>query len=413
MTDDQQVSASQEIIDLRDVTLRIPGECFFCDVIDLDAKVLDEKENDSDLESELNFLRDKISEPGFSPYPEEQLSWGYHVCDLTKKAFIFATPTARLKQLGWQNLEVFIRVFPSFISCFCQKYEKDDTLFLLAEETLSLAYFKKGTTVPEFIYSLPVDPNDYTSIEKVREKLISLTHNDQLDFSGDILLADQIIRTQDDRFNFYHFRDSEGHNSDTEPIKFDLSAEFLWRHDLRPSEFKLSEKKRRSAVRSRWKLLQFCLVFLLVLGTSFAGIQFCINRVELMGTEVEQMSQQVPLVIKARELLHKLKQQKLGGIDPFGSIGRLAAHRGGTLDDPHIWFTQASFDSRNEIKLEGQGRNVAAINTFIGKLDSLGVAKIRTGRSGDEMRKIKSGGGETTFEIQLQMFEQKKSTGGD
>ena len=143
MTDDQQVSASQEIIDLRDVTLRIPGECFFCDVIDLDAKVLDEKENDSDLESELNFLRDKISEPGFSPYPEEQLSWGYHVCDHTKKAFIFATPTARLKQLGWQNLEVFRRVFPSFISCFCQKYEKDDTLFLLAEETLSLAYFKK------------------------------------------------------------------------------------------------------------------------------------------------------------------------------------------------------------------------------------------------------------------------------
>ena len=111
MTDDQQVSASQEIIDLRDVTLRIPGECFFCDVIDLDAKVLDEKENESDLESELNFLRDKISEPGFSPYPEEQLSWGYHVCDLTKKAFIFATPTARLKQLGWQNLEVFRRVF--------------------------------------------------------------------------------------------------------------------------------------------------------------------------------------------------------------------------------------------------------------------------------------------------------------
>jgi hypothetical protein len=413
MTDDQEVSPSHEIVDLSDVTLRIPGECFFCDIIDLDAKVLDEKEHDSDFESELHFLRDKLSEPGFSPYPEEQLSWGYHLCKLTKRAFIFATPTVRLKQLGWQNLEIFRRVFPSFVSCFCQKYEKDTTLFLQAEDTLSLAYFKAGTTVPEFIYSLPVDPMDSTSVQQVKAKLILLTQNDHLDFSGDILLADKIIRTQDDRFEFHHFGESKENESDTEPIKFDLGAELLWKHDLRPSEFKLSEKKRRSAVRSRWKLLQFCLVFLLLLGISFAGIKFCIKRVELMGKEVEQMSQQVPLVIKARELLHKLKQQKLGGIDPFGSIGRLAAHRGGTLDDPHIWFTQASFDSRNEIKLEGQGRNVAAINTFIGKLESLGVAKIRTGRSGDEMRKIKSGGGETTFEIQLQMFEQKKSDGGN
>jgi hypothetical protein len=413
MTDDQQVSVSQEIIDLRDVTLRIPGECFFCDVIDLDVKVLDEKQFDSDLESELNLVRDKLSEPGFSPYPEEQLSWGYHVCEVTKRAFIFATPVARLKQLGWQNLEVFRRVFPSFVSCFCKAYETETTLFLLAEETLSLAYFKTGTTVPEFIYSLPVDPTDYNSIEKVKAELILLTQNDQFGFSGDILLADKIIRTQDDRFEFYHFSSSEDKKPDSEPIKYDLSADLLWKHDLRPSDFKIAEKKRRSAVRSRWKLLKFCLALLLLLGTSFAGVKFCINRVELMGAEVEEMSRQVPLVVKARELLHKLKQQKLGGIDPFGSIGRLAAHRGGTLDEPHIWFTNASFDSRNEIKLEGHGRNVAAINTFIGKLESLDVAKIRLGRSGDEMRKIKSGGGETTFEIQLQMFEQKKSDLGN
>jgi len=118
-------------------------------------------------------------------------------------------------------------------------------------------------------------------------------------------------------------------------------------------------------------------------------------------------------VVKARELLHKLKQQKLGGIDPFRSIGRLAAHRGGTLDAPHIWFSQASFDSRNDIRLEGQGRNVEAINTFIGKLEASNVAKIKISRGGDEMRKIKSAGGETTFELELKMTEEEDvPTGG-
>ena len=47
--------------------------------------------------------------------------------------------------------------------------------------------------MPEFIYSLPVDPMDSTSVQQVKAKLILLTQNDHLDFSGDILLADKII----------------------------------------------------------------------------------------------------------------------------------------------------------------------------------------------------------------------------
>ena len=41
------------------------------------------------------------------------------------------------------------------------------------------------------------------------------------------------------------------------------------------------------------------------------------------------MAGQVPLVLESQKLLEKLRQNKLGGIDPFGALGRVAVHRGG------------------------------------------------------------------------------------
>ena len=60
--------------------------------------------------------------------------------------------------------------------------------------------------------------------------------------------------------------------------------------------------------------------------------------------------------------------------------------------------------NRNQVKLKGQGKTVEAINNFIENLENK-VANIRTGRSGDERRTIKSDGGKTTFEIEFDLTE--------
>ena len=126
-----------------------------------------------------------------------------------------------------------------------------------------------------------------------------------------------------------------------------------------------------------------------------------------MGQHVDEMKRQAPLVIKSPRIIEKNSgNTKLGGIDPFYSIGRLAGFRGGHFGLPPCFgLTEAHFESRNHIKLEGEGRNVEAINTFLANLKKAKVARIKTGRSGEDLRKIKSGGGETTFEIQLETFE--------
>ena len=58
------------------------------------------------------------------------------------------------------------------------------------------------------------------------------------------------------------------------------------------------------------------------------------------------------------------------------------------------------------MKIEGEGRNVESINNFIERLETNQVALIRKDRTGDELRSIKSGGGSTSFEVELEMLEE-------
>ena len=104
--------------------------------------------------------------------------------------------------------------------------------------------------------------------------------------------------------------------------------------------------------------------------------------------------------------MEKLRQNKLGGIDPFGAIVRMANQRTGSDDDSDVTFTHAYFESRNEVKLEGEGKTIEAINTFIENLEKNQIASIRIGRSGDEKRKIESDGDKTTFTIEFNLIEQ-------
>ena len=62
------------------------------------------------------------------------------------------------------------------------------------------------------------------------------------------------------------------------------------------------------------------------------------------------------------------------------------------------------------MKLEGEGVNVESVNTFISNLESNGVAKIRKGRGGDELRQIKSDGGKTTFDVEIDLLEAEVSS---
>ena len=62
----------------------------------------------------------------------------------------------------------------------------------------------------------------------------------------------------------------------------------------------------------------------------FLGTKIFEVKVQDKQVLVNQMAAEIPLVLESQKLLEKLRQNKLGGIDPFGSINRLYPFLGGT-----------------------------------------------------------------------------------
>ena len=264
--------------------------------------------------------------------------------------------------MGWQDLEVFQRVFPSFVSLFDQQFEKPTICFLRHEETLTAASFEADCPVPAQLFSLPLtsQEEEENRFDETRGKLLSLFDLEQYEISTQVLESGDVVRTNDGFFEFEHSFDDED-SEDSPNVTVRLSSELLWDCDVRSFDFKLEEQVRRLWVRRRWTGFLAWGVGVAALVVAFVGVRIFENKTLARDAEATDMGAQVPLVMESQKLLEKLRQNKLGGIDPFGSLGRLAAHRGGQGDQPHLWFTNARFDSRNEIMLEGQGQDVSAV----------------------------------------------------
>jgi len=184
-----------------------------------------------------------------------------------------------------------------------------------------------------------------------------------------------------------------------------LDGNHLWTADLRSLEFKETEKKSRKMGRQRWKLalawgVSMAAVVILFLGTKIFQVK--LEEKQLLAS---QMAEEIPMVLDSQKLLEKLKQNKLGGIDPFGSIGRLYPFLGETNGDLNVWFTMAHFESRNDLEIKGEGKNVPAINLFLENLKKNNVANLRVDRSGKDRRKIKSANKVHSFEVEITLVE--------
>ncbi len=243
-------------------------------------------------------------------------------------------------------------------------------------------------------------------MEVVRGKLLALVDLQNYEVEPDVLVLEEFSRTKDGFFKFEH-QWLEGRDPS---LLLDqtvhLAADELWKVDLRPPLYKGSEQKRRKVSRLRWRALVGWGVGMAAFLVLFAGVSYLRFFASAKAEEAARMFAEVPKVREDQRLLEKLRQNKLGGIDVFGALGRLAAHRGSGPEGADLWFSEAHFESRNEVKLEGEGKNVEAINNFIENLENNGVATIRKNRSGDEIRDIESDGGKTTFEIEFNLMEE-------
>ena len=131
MSEESQSDSDLELLELRNFILRIPGEHFFCESVDLPShlSVGDEQKEEDVIEE---FLSEYFDNQSFSPYPQDQLAWGFYGSLENKRAFVFACPMVKLRQWAgkpWMFSEEFFpplfqflgRAFQGIQISFCWK----------------------------------------------------------------------------------------------------------------------------------------------------------------------------------------------------------------------------------------------------------------------------------------------------
>ena len=359
MAENPDKSPDFPIGELRDITLLIPGEHFFCETLPIPPELKPE-----DFQDLVHQVLDLDS---FSPYPAEQLAWGVHACEKARKIIVFATPFVKMRQMGWQNLEFFRRVLPSFVSLLSKEFDRPSIAFLLHDETLTAASFEGGTTVPEALYSLSVDSSNQDEIDAVRGKLLGMFDLAHFERIEEILTTGEVNRGGDGVFNFHNeWLDANQPELDQ---TVSIDGEDLWHYDLRPLDFKVEERKRRRLARMRWKGVLGSIMGMAALFLLFVGLKIASVKLEDLKTLEQAKDLRKPQVLASMALLRTLEENKLGGINPIDSLKRIIVHR--TVDgkgDPTLYLTSAEFKSRYDLEIKGKARNMTSVNSFYDNL---------------------------------------------
>ena len=348
--------------DPREEVLRIPAEHFFCERIDL-PETLDESGLDAYLEEEMQHL---------SPFPLEHLHWAYHHSMEDRKALLFGALSSKLRQLGWENLEVFRRVFPSFVSFlseeFGNRHERPTVNFLMHEESLTAVAFDSNCSIPAKIFSQALTEEEINegTVEVTRGKLLSLFDLETYEIESRILRTGFVNREKD-CFKFQHL--DEDFDEPLESVQLDANA--LWNQDIRSNAFNEEERRRRKFGHFRWTALLAAGAAIFLFALMEIGLKFLGEKVEVVQAEDLRGQQKVAEVVNLRNVLNKLEQNDRGGIDPFGSLAFIA--KGRYKEDPKnperqipvVWFTYVKFPNRGELVIKGKGENVEAINNYL------------------------------------------------
>ena len=394
MAENSDKATDFPIGELREITLLIPGEHFFCETLPLPSGLA--------TEDFWDFAQQALDLDSFSPYPSDQLAWGFHACENARKVFVFATPFVKMRQMGWQNLEFFRWVLPSFVSLLAKDFERPSIAFLLHDETLTAASFEVGSAVPETLYSLPVDSGNQDEIETVRGKLLGMFDLAHFERIEEILTTGEVNRTSDGVFRFHNeWLDANQPELDQ---TVEIPEEGLWRYDLRPMEFKDAERKRRKQAGLKWKSLLGSFMGMAALFLVFVGLKIAEVKLDDLKTLEQAKDFRKPQVLASMALLRTLEENKLGGINPIDSLKRIMVHR--IIDakgDPSLYLTFAEFKSRYELELKGKARNIPSINAFFDKLIQAEV--VENPKKRPDMKTLTDGW--VSFDVSIQMKDLK------
>jgi len=348
----------QEKIPDRQVGLA-PADAFFTRKVDLPEGL--------PWEDQVAFIQ--LNLESNSPFPMEQLVWGYLQAPGTPWAFVYATPWSRLKRLKFEDPQHYFQLFPGFISLFGQTPEQPTVRFLSQNGVLSTLFYAGGHPVPEKILSrrieagLLTDDTQLQAMEKARRFLKA----DGYAVEDGLWVGEGVSIQSNETIRFRHRHVSEGSSRGFLDNTLSLPERALWAADLRDNVIALKERHVRRRSRLIWKSLHAAL------WTAAALLLFQLGNFGLAGfnylrqQKLDEMEPRAERVENKLTLAQRLTQSTEEDLKPF-----LLMEAINPLRPDSIFFEKVRSQAFNQLEIEGRSaEGVTPVNAFADSINQL------------------------------------------
>ncbi len=362
--------------------LLVPGEVFYCHSLTLPPEISD---------SEIDQFAE-LSLEGLSPFPLDQLLWGFLRDEKTSLILIYAAYRESINNLGVENLDQYYHVLPSFITINGVSFDEPSITFLSENNSMSALTFSAHSTVPENVFTLSLEniDNSDASLLKVKNSLLVSLKNEGYKIDNSIYLGTSALVDSDDKLRFKHRLVSGEIESDlnSTATRLPMDEKKLWDDDIRASSFKLKASRKRNYSRYVWSSTQLAGIA----ASLFLLLQFIFMMTDTWTDfridKVAERSDEVALIEQKNNLLLRIDQIAQNELKPFEMLATMNLKRPSS-----IYFTQAVSDSFNQIQVDAAASNVEVVNRYMENLRNLPLV------SDAKIKKIVSRSGNAPFTV--------------
>ena len=342
MSEPTQTAPEPESVPLPDV-LVLPAEYFFIEKVEVPTAL---------APAELADFAE-LSMEAVSPFPLDQLRWGFLIAPDGQHLLIYAALKERLKLAGHTELETYTWVLPDFTTLQGARFTRDTEVVLEGEHYTTSFLLPSGEASPENIRSLPAGSDTpHSKGQSIHLKLLT------------VKLSEQSIPT----FKFETIGESPADGL-WSPLEPDEAS--LWNADIRPSSFKTVERSARRTTSLVTRIMGYAAIFAIVLIV-FEGLLFLGDF--WLGTRTAKIDEQATPVRRIEDkqsLLNKLDQVAQNELRPIAMLTAADEVRT-ALGTTGIEYDETIIDSSNRLTIEGKANTINELNLYTKSLRQSG-----------------------------------------
>jgi len=324
----------------------IPSKYFFIDCIEVAEEITESEKSD--------FLILQIE--GLSPFPIDQILWGYFALENTDHYLVYAALKDRLTAEDYDLLANFTWVIPSFVP-----------KLLLERPT------QEPSSVIQSL-SMAEDSHPY-EMRLTKDRALVVSKNQ--------------IKTESDA------------EAIPESERATLTSDQLWSADIRPIDFKSKEQKNRSRLGLINRALKYSLIFFCLLLISEVSLLIANTWLTSYASKIELQSPIVRVIEDQHSLINKLEQISQNELRPVALLEKANQVRSQT--NSNIIYDAVEINGANAVTIKGTAGSVNQFNSYVTQLTNSKFFKI------SEDPKYVTRGGKTTFTLKMDYKHSEKS----